>query len=525
MDNTRFFTFTAATLAISYLLFRTLRHTRQTIDEIRGPLSSSWVFGHMRELFFAPKYGNFEFQWLRKYGAVYQIKGPFGESRLVVADPAAMQYILNTPAHFRFSPSFDHSVRLLYPEQSVIRAHGEDHQRLRTALNPGFSAAAVRSYLPVFLRAAQSLTDQFDSRLGEITNVSPIFGRTTLGTVSEAILGYTVEDLGDEYTTNNLEILSFAANQSAVHIVADVLTGWIPNFLRDAAIKIPAAPFTTLNRAQCLASNIASRVIEEKVNAASQGVGGTGGFYGELVDQQRLGGGKSALTRDEIIAQTSILLNAGQDTTATTLALGLTELAQDIEFQEKLRTEVHSSLGGAGGGGEIAYDRMPLLNAFIKESLRMYPAEPITERMAVRDVVLPLTESITTVDGKQLSRIPIRKGQIVMLSVASYQRLASRWGEDADSFRPSRWLEREGVPGGEAMGPYANLLSFFGGPRTCLGWRFALLEMQVFICELVGKFQFSLPPQGAAGFRYGGTLLPTLPDGQKGALLEISRVT
>ncbi|KAK7050649.1 cytochrome P450 [Favolaschia claudopus] len=515
MDDIRFYAFSAATVAIPYLLFRALRHSRQTIDEIRGPLSSSWVFGHMRELFFAPKYGDFEFQWLRKYGAVYQIKGPFGESRLVVADPAAMQYILNTPAHFRFSPSFDHSVRLLYPEQSVIRAHGEDHQRLRTALNPGFSAAAVRSYLPIFLRAAQSLTDQFDSRLGEITNVSPIFGLTTLGTVSEAVLGYTVEDLGDEYTTNNLEILSFAANQSAVHIVADVLTGWIPNFLRNAAIKIPAAPFTTLNRAQYLASNIASRVIGEKVKAASQGVGGTGGFYGELVDQQRLGGGKSALTRDEIIAQTSILLNAGQDTTATTLALGLTELAQNPDFQNQLRTEIHSIVGAASGGGsEIAYDRMPLLNAFIKESLRMYPAEPITERMAVRDVVLPLTECITTVDGKkQISYIPIRKGQIIMLSVASYQRLASRWGEDADRFRPSRWLEDGGVTSGEAMGPYANL------------WRFALLEMQVFICELVGKFRFSLPPEGVAGFRYGGTLLPTLPDGQKGALLEISRVT
>ncbi|KAK6967069.1 cytochrome P450 [Favolaschia claudopus] len=512
MDNPRFFTFTAATLAISYLLFRTVRRTRQTIDEIRGPLSSSWVFGHMRELFFAPKYGDFEFLWLRKYGAVYQIKGPFGESRLVVADPAAMQYILNTPAHFRFSPSFDHSVRLLYPEQSVIRAHGEDHQRLRTALNPGFSAAAVRSYLPIFLRAAQSLTDQFDSRLGEITNVSPIFGRATLGTVSEAILGYTVEDLGDEYTTNNLEILSFAANQSAVHIVADVLTGWIPNFLRDAAIKL---------RAQYLASDIASRVIGEKAKAASQGVEGTGGFYGELVDQQRSGAGKSALTREEIIAQTSILLNAGQDTTATTLALGLTELAQNPDFQDQLRAEIHSF--SVGGGSEIAYDRMPLLNAFIKESLRMYPAEPITERMAVRDLVLPLTESITTVDGKkQISQgIPIRRGQIIMLSVASYQRLASRWGEDADSFRPGRWLEDGGgVTSGEAMGPYANLLSFFGGPRTCLG----LLEMQVFICELVGKFQFSLAPEGAAGFRYGGTLLPTLPDGQKGALLEISRV-
>jgi hypothetical protein len=43
----------------------------------------------------------------------------------------------------------------------------------------------------------------------------------------------------------------------------------------------------------------------------------------------------------------------------------LLELARNPELQEILRAEIHSAFG-AGGFDNIAYDRMPFLNAFIK---------------------------------------------------------------------------------------------------------------------------------------------------------------
>ncbi|KAJ6556256.1 cytochrome P450 [Mycena capillaripes] len=174
---------------------------------------------------------------------------------------------------------------------------------------------------------------------------------------------------------------------------------------------------------------------------------------------------KNALTDDEIVEQTALLLIAGQDTTANTLAFGLLELAKLPELQIQLRDEIHSTFGNAGAGG-VAYDSMPLLNAFIKELLRFYPTEPIPQRVAIRDSVIPLMDGIKTTNGELISEILIRKGQIVMLGVAAYHRLESRWGTDALEFKPARWLY--GYKG-EAVGPYANPLSFLGGPRTCLG--------------------------------------------------------
>ncbi|KAJ7106643.1 cytochrome P450 [Mycena epipterygia] len=227
------------------------------------------------------------------------------------------------------------------------------------------------------------------------------------------------------------------------------------------------------------------------------------------------------LSDEELAAQTSIILVAGQDTTSNTLAFALLELARHPEFQDKLRAEIHSTLGG--GHGNVAYDNMSLLNALIKETLRVYPAVAIMDRIAVRDTVIPLAESIATATGERISEIPVQKGQLVTLALAGYQRLESRWGEDAHEFKPSRWIE--GTPyQGEAVGPYANLLSFIGGPRTCLGWRFAILEMQVIICELVGKFSFALSETDPVRTRLANTLLPTVRSGEKGAPLCITRV-
>jgi cytochrome P450 len=47
------------------------------------------------------------------------------------------------------------------------------------------------------------------------------------------------------------------------------------------------------------------------------------------------------------------------------VAFGLLELARVPELQEKLRAEIHSSHENARPSS-IAYDSMPLLNAFIK---------------------------------------------------------------------------------------------------------------------------------------------------------------
>lgn len=62
---------------------------------------------------------------------------------------------------------------------------------------------------------------------------------------------------------------------------------------------------------------------------------------------------------------------AGTETTSTTIALGLFELAKNQDFQRRLREEVNE-YQGSGPGGEATYaelqTKLPLLDAFCKET-------------------------------------------------------------------------------------------------------------------------------------------------------------
>jgi cytochrome P450 len=78
---------------------------------------------------------------------------------------------------------------------------------------------------------------------------------------------------------------------------------------------------------------------------------------------------KNLLTEEELVAQTGILMIAGQDTVTNTLVFGCLELARHPEFQHQLRAEIHASLRGPSR--TFSYESMPLLNAFIKAWLSL----------------------------------------------------------------------------------------------------------------------------------------------------------
>jgi hypothetical protein len=79
----------------------------------------------------------------------------------------------------------------------------EDHKRIRAVLGVGFTAAAIRNYIPIFERAAQmannsmladttsdlipflQISEQLEDSSVVPINIAPIFNHATLGTTSE----------------------------------------------------------------------------------------------------------------------------------------------------------------------------------------------------------------------------------------------------------------------------------------------------------------------------------------------------
>ncbi|KAJ7833627.1 cytochrome P450 [Mycena olivaceomarginata] len=484
----------ACTIVISAFIWLRRSSASRILGTLPGPRSPSWVYGNMLQLLCADSYGDYEFRWQQQYGAVYRVKGCFGEDRLVVSDLEAFRNIINNPS-FDYSPARRKIGNVTMTSYNVACVVGEEHRRIRADMGPGFSGQGVRNFLPIFLDVANRMVNEWEI-------------------LCSPTLGFPVDSVQNPDHPPCTHPSGYSVRAAFVRtragIVAEFLTTYIPEFMLRLSLHLPIGP----TRALLTFKTTTDQIMEQKIQEYRLNQSETN----DLLSTMFAASSKTGVTPAQVVHQIPLLLVAGQDTSANVLSWALLELALHPDFQHSLRQEI---LAHKRQGVEVEYDDMPLLNALLKiHSIidircRLTPAGPILERMATEDCVLPLSTEIKTSSGTQIRELPIRKGQIIFLALAAYQRQEPLWGSDAHEFKPSRWLEGDPCTG-PALGPYAKLLSFLGGPRVCPGWRFALLEIQVILTELLAKFSLSVPENNYS--------FPVDNEGAKGLHLAVKRL-
>ncbi|ETS76339.1 hypothetical protein PFICI_11726 [Pestalotiopsis fici W106-1] len=163
------------------------------------------------------------------------------------------------------------------------------------------------------------------------------------------------------------------------------------------------------------------------------------------------------------------LITAGKDSTSSALGSVLYCLARNPEVVEKLRAEVEFLDGNPPSVEQLA--QFKYLRDVINETLRLFAPISVNMKTAVRDTVLPVGGGS---DGK--SPIVVKEGVTVGYLVYGVHRRKDLWGADAADFRPERW---------EGLKPGWSFIPFGGGPRMCLGYKFALTLMSYFIVRFV----------------------------------------
>lgn len=184
---------------------------------------------------------------------------------------------------------------------------------------------------------------------------------------------------------------------------------------------------------------------------------------------------------------------AATDTTSNTACRILHLLAEHPEAQNRLRQEIIE----ASSGEDISYDelnQLPYLDAIIRESLRLYPPATLISKEAIADTILPLSEPIVGIDGKMIAEIPIARGTEIYVGILGSNTNKAMWGEDALEWKPERWLSplprtlmETPIPG-----VYSKLMSFLGGKRACIGFKFAEVEIKTILFVLLSAFTFDV---------------------------------
>ncbi|GAX76167.1 hypothetical protein CEUSTIGMA_g3611.t1 [Chlamydomonas eustigma] len=204
------------------------------------------------------------------------------------------------------------------------------------------------------------------------------------------------------------------------------------------------------------------------------------------------------------------------ETTGSALFALLVAISSVPGIMEKLREEQEHVLStyGAELSYEVLNQHMPFLDSTIREGSRVLPSTQGIFRKAGKDVV---------VDG-----IPLTKGTKLLISFNLLHALDDNFEWDpcmtvpthvdikdlASSFKPERWLD-------DSATKAPSLFSFGYGPHSCLGMRFAILEMKMALCILLRKGTWDLIRHGQGAPEF--VLLPNIHLASGPAVIRIHR--
>ncbi|KAF7367798.1 hypothetical protein MSAN_00844000 [Mycena sanguinolenta] len=203
------------------------------------------------------------------------------------------------------------------------------------------------------------------------------------------------------------------------------------------------------------------------------------------------------------------------------IAWALHSLSLHRATQRKLREELLTITSENPTMDDL--NSLPYLECVVRETLRFHGPVAFMDRMVTQDDVLPLSRPYIDTVGKCHDTLPIRKGQIIYISILAFNHDTDIWGPNAGEFRPERWQNVPNAAGSIPGMPHPNLFSFFAGQTNCIGYRFALVEIKAVLFTLIRAFEFE-PAVPASRIDHGTALIRMpihLDDQERGTSLPM----
>lgn len=351
--------------------------------------------------------------------------------------------------------------------QSVLVTEGEQWQRQRRMLQPGFTPKRVAGYAALMVSAAQDAFHTLaQSPSHQSVDMDSLMTDMTLDVILRALFGaHRVTD-------------SRPISQAIQTLSHYGITEMFKPFSWPLWVPLPGV------RRVRQARNTLNQVIQQHILAQQKAAQDNGEDLLTMLrlaqDPEHPGQGLSA---QELHDQTMVMFQAGHETTATAMTWWSGLVARHPEVAQRIHTEVDEVLQGASPT-PATLQQLPWLQASLKEALRLYPPAAILfTRRACQDVKIgPWT---------------LPKGHLMAFTPCVIQRDA-RWFDSPNEFKPERFL-----PGAPDI-PRGAWMPFGTGPRVCIGQHFAMLEMGLIAAMLMQRFRLTWPedatwPKGDLG--------------------------
>jgi cytochrome P450 len=411
-------------------------------------------------------------RWIRKpfdlmdecqarFGDTFTLRlAPFG-AMVFFSDPEAVKDI------FALGPDEGHAgkanfvLRPFVGNHSLLVLDGAEHLRQRKMMLPSFHGERMQAYGLTMTQLAHDSIDRWP--IGEAFAAHRPMQSVTLQVIVRTVFGVEdgprVSDLSD-VLTRTLE--------------AGTSPGLLIPFL-----QLDLGPYSPWGRFLRLQKRGSEILRSEIRRGRERGTAGRTDVLALLLDARDEAG--RPLTEDEVHDELITLLVAGHETTATSLTWALRWVLPNRGLLARLRDEIASA---EGDPARIA--KLELLDATVKETLRLQPIVPIVGRVL---------QQPTRLGGHDLPT-----GTLVAPAIYLVHQRSSLYPEPR-RFRPERFLAVKPGP--------AEWLPFGGGLRRCIGAAFALYEMKMVLASLLPRVDARLADDRVRMSRRGITLAPS----------------
>lgn len=374
----------------------------------------------------------------------------FGQTLFATIEPENLNSILSLD--FKNWGLGDDRKKVMIPflGEGILETDGEKWHQSREMLRPNFVRGQIGD-LKLFERHVRNLIEVIPKD-GTMVDLQPLFFKFTLDAASEFLFGESVLTLkpGEGNPDAAEFVRAFNYCQRSLEGQSDdwgMLAVFVSSpWLKEQYRIVHAFVDSLIEKAR----KNRERYEKEKAHSNRRI------FIYELF--------KQTTDAAKIRAECLNILLAGRDTTASLLSNVWFEISRRPTVWALLRKEVDGLNNKIPSFEQLK--GMKYLRALLNESLRLYPVVPENLRQAEHDTCLPLGGGP---DGK--SPIFVKKGQMVLWSVYAMHRRKDLYGQDAEDFRPERWMDDPST-GKRGLRVGWEYLPFNGGPRICIGREF-----------------------------------------------------
>jgi len=340
--------------------------------------------------------------------------------------------------------------------KGLLTSNGEYWLKQRRLIQPGFHKKNLHSFMAIMNEEIMHFVEQWKIKYPGQTNtinLSAEMAALTMRVVSRALFSTEVDD-------KEIQFIGTAIDQLQVAINKDIR---LP-FLR-AWRKLNGEEKSNTKTANKLYD-----LLRKKIELRRQGQSSEGDLLDMLLNVRYEETGEG-MTEQQLIDEILVLYAAGYETTANSLAWTFKALDEHPEVLRHLVQEIDSAKLGTELNMEDLM-QFPFTKKIIAESLRFYPPAWIIDRLALED---------DEVDG-----VKIKKGEIVNLYIYGMHHSEKYW-DSPEQFNPDRFDD----PSAFKNSAY---LPFGGGPRLCIGFQFANLEITLALYHILKNYKLSLVP-------------------------------